>query len=211
MQTNDSTINNKTYKCRKVILDVMKRQGYDVSEYEVFSENEVNTMRTNEQLDMILKKTDDTTSLERKIYIKYYILKTLRENILQGMIDDLFETGELSKEDTLYVIIKNTINDKLVGVVKHIWETRGIHIVLQNLDHLQFNKLDCAYVPMHSVMTKKEEALVKQKYHLVEEEFPTISRFDAIGSLIALRPGDICKIIRPNKTGITELYYRICV
>ena len=40
---------------------------------------------------------------------------------------------------------------------------------------------------------------------------PDISRFDPVALAIGMRPGEVCKIIRPSKTSVTGEYYRICV
>jgi hypothetical protein len=53
---NTSSLISQIYKSRTILLDLMKEQGYTSSEYEGFSINEVNTMKTNNQLDMILEK-----------------------------------------------------------------------------------------------------------------------------------------------------------
>ena len=61
------------YKSRKVLLDLMKRQGYNVEEYENLSIAEVSIMAKNKQLDIFLeKKEQDTfTTSSKKIYICY--------------------------------------------------------------------------------------------------------------------------------------------
>ena len=98
---NTSSLISQVYRSRSVILDLMKKQGYNVSEYQGFSVNEVNTMKTNNQLDMILEKNiggeaetkgepDIASNKKTKIYIKYYLAKALRPGNLQEMIDDLF-------------------------------------------------------------------------------------------------------------------------
>ena len=52
---NTSSLISSIYKSRTIILDLMKTQGYDTNDYEGFSVNEVNTMKVNNQLDMILE------------------------------------------------------------------------------------------------------------------------------------------------------------
>ena len=57
-----------------------------------------------EEEDNVKKKED----YEKKIYIKYYLGKSLRPNNLQEMIDDLFYIEEiLTKNDTLLVVVKD--------------------------------------------------------------------------------------------------------
>ena len=46
---------NEIYKSRNNVLSHMKEQGYNISEYENFGVNEVNIMKENDQLDMLLE------------------------------------------------------------------------------------------------------------------------------------------------------------
>jgi DNA-directed RNA polymerase subunit H (RpoH/RPB5) len=212
---NSSGVVSTVYKSRKVLLDLMVKQGYAVEEYQSFSVNEVNTMLQNKQLDMLLEKTDEdaTTKRKNKIYIRYYLAKTLRPQNIQEMIDDLFNLEEvLTKEDTLMVIVKDDLNETLTNLLKHIWEQDGILIIVQSIKRLQFNILDHVLVPPHRVLSKDEVSLVKNKYNITDDsQFPDISRFDPVAQVIGIRPGQVCEIIRPSKTAISANYYRICV
>ena len=221
---NTSSLISMVYKSRSVLLNLMKKQDYITSDYEGFSVNEINTMKTNNQLDMILEKhnsndkqvtgeiyEDDNTS-RKKIYIKYYLSKSLRPNNLQEMIDDLFSVEEvLTKEDTLLVVVKEQVNETLINYLKHIWESEKIFIVLQPLPRLQFNILEHVYVPLHTVLSESEKINIKNKYNIMNDnEFPEISRFDPVAQAIGIRPGQVCKITRASKTAIEAPYYRIC-
>lgn len=226
---NTSSLISQIYKSRGVLLELMKKQDYDVSEYDGFSINEINTMKTNNQLDMILSnksfKTESTgndekseefnsskENNEKKIYIKYYLGKSLRPNNLQEMIDDLFSVEEvLTKEDTLLVVVKDEVNDTLVNTLKHIWESEKIFIILIPLQRLQFNILEHTLVPPHRVLSESEKINIKNKYNVINDnQFPELSRFDPVAKAIGIRPGEVCEIIRPSKTAISAPYYRIC-
>lgn len=193
----------------------MNAQGYDVDEYNNFSINEVNTMFNNKQSDMLLKKKVDNESTGKpdKIYIRYYLGKSLRPQNVQEMIDDLFNLEEiLEKQDTLMIITKEDMNESLSILLKHIWEQDGIMIVIQSIKRLQTNILEHVLVPSHRVLSMDESNELKRKYNIENNsQFPEISRFDAVSQVIGLRPGQICEIIRPSKTAITTKYYRICV
>ena len=211
---NTSSLISQVYKSRNVILDLMVKQGYMVSDYNGFSVNEVNTMKLNNQLDMLLEKAYESGNEKKvkKIYIRYYLAKSLRPNNLQEMIDDLFNVEEiLTKDDTLLIVVKDEINETLVNVLKHIWETDKIFIILQPLKRLQFNILEHVLVPSHRVLTTEETILIKKKYNIIsDEQFPIITRFDPAAQAIGIRPGEVCEIIRPSKTAISAPYYRIC-
>ena len=206
---------SSVYKSRKTLIDLMKEQHYAVSEYQDFSVNEVNSMLQNKQLDMLLEKDeeDPTTKRKSKLYIKYYLAKTLRPQNIQEMLDDLFHLEQiLTKDDTLMIIAKEDMNETMTNLMKHIWEQDGIFVVIQNIKRLQFNILQHSLVPSHRVFSKDEVTDVKKKYNIVEDtQFPDISRFDPVSQVIGIRPGQVCEIIRPSKTAITSVYYRICI
>ena len=134
-----SSLISSVYTSRKNVLDLMKRQNYNVGDYANFSINEVNSMLQNNQLDMLLEKDveDETTHRKNKIYISYYLAKLIKKQNLEEMIDDLFNLEQiLTKEDTLFIIIKEDMNETLINELKHIWEKDGIFIVIQNKFHL---------------------------------------------------------------------------
>ena len=220
---NTSSLISQIYKSRTVLLDLMNKQGYKTPDYEGFSVNEVNTMKTNNQLDMILEKVVKSSSPDdsldespedssQKIYIRYYLAKALRPNNLQEMIDDLFTVEEiLTKKDTLMIVVKDEVNETLTNTIKHIWESEKIFIILQPLKRLQFNILDHILVPPHRILSQSEKINIKKRYNIINDnQFPDILRFDPVAQAIGIRPGEVCEIIRPSKTAILEPYYRIC-
>lgn len=217
VNTNSSILISQIYQSRKIILELMDKQGFDTSGYSNFSVSEVNAMKQNNQLDMLLESKPPTTKGKtadgNKIYIRYYLAKTIRPANIQEMIDDLFVLTEtLKKNDTLYIIIKDNVNETLINELKHIWERDGIFIIIENIKCLQFNILNHILVPNHYVMKDNEVKDVMFKYNIIDKnQFPDISRFDPVSRAIGLRPGQVCHIIRPSKTAIEADYYRICV
>jgi len=193
----------------------MKSQNYSVDEYDNFSINEVNAMFQNKQLDMLLEQSEENAETGRKdkIYISYYLGKTIRPANIQEMIDDLFNLEEiLTKNDTLMIIINDDMNETMTNLLKHVWEKDGIFIIIQSIKRLQFNILDNILVPSHRLMTTTEVNVVKKQFNISDNtQFPDISRFDPVAQVIGIRPGQICEIIRPSKTAIQGKYYRICV
>jgi len=212
---NSSAIISTVYTSRNIILDLMGKQGYNIEDYGNFSVNEVNSMKQNNQLDMLLEKKEENpvTKRKNKIYIRYYLGKTIRPSNLQEMIDDLFNLEEiLKKDDTLFIIIKDEINETLTNELKHIWESDGIFIVIENIKRLQFNILDHDLVPEHTILPESEVVNIMKKYNITDKiQFPDISRFDPVARAIGLRPGQLCHIVRPSKTAIEADYYRICI
>jgi DNA-directed RNA polymerase subunit H (RpoH/RPB5) len=215
MTSQISSLTSAVYKSRSILLEQMRVQGFDVNDYSGFSVNEVNTMKTNNQLDMILEKLeeDPTTKTKSKIYIRYYLAKALRPANLQEMIDDLFSVEEiLKKTDTLLIVVKDEVNDTLINTLKHIWEQDKIFIIIQSLRRLQFNILNHVLVPYHRILSNSETIQIRARYNIMNDgQFPDISRFDPAAQAIGIRPGEVCEIIRPSKTAISAPYYRICI
>ena len=212
---NSSALISTVYTSRNIILDLMGKQGYNIEDYTNFSVSEVNSMKQHNQLDMLLEKNieDPVTKRKNKIYIRYYLGKTIRPANLQEMIDDLFNLEEiLKKDDTLFIIIKDEINETLTNELKHIWESDGIFIVIENIKRLQFNILEHELGPEHTIIPESEVVQIMKKYNITNKnQIPDISRFDPVARVIGLRPGQMCHIKRPSKTAIKADYYRVCV
>lgn len=217
VNTNSSVLISQIYQSRKTVLELMDKQGFDVSGYANFSVSEINAMKQNNQLDMLLESKPQNSgekhSNGNKVYVRYYLAKTIRPPNVQEMIDDLFILTEtLKKSDTLYIIIKDNVNETLLNELKHIWERDGIFIVVESIKCLQFNILNHVLVPNHKVMSDSDVNDVMFRFNITDKiQFPDISRFDPVARAIGLRPGQVCNIIRPSKTAITTNYYRICV
>ena len=209
---NSNVLISSIYNSRKHMLDLMKKQNYNVDEYSNFSINEVNSMFQNNQLDIKLEKINR----ENKAYIHYYLgktAKTITAKNLQDMIDDLFMVEEmLTKNDTLFIILKSDINETITNLLKNIWEKDGIFIVIINIQRLQFNILEHSLVPPHRILSEEELEEVKIKYNINKlSQLPEISRFDPVAQVIGIRPGQVCEIIRSSKTAVSTKYYRVCI
>jgi DNA-directed RNA polymerase I, II, and III subunit RPABC1 len=200
------------FKSRQNLLKLLVEQGYNVSDYEEFSVNEVHIMYNNLQLDMLMSNDATGDAPTKKVYVKYHLAKTLRRENINDYIDDLYNLEQvLSKNDTLIIVIKQEPHEPLLNILKQIWEQENIFIMIYNLERLQFNILEHVYVPKHVILTPEEAADVKKRYNIIKDtELPEISRFDPVAQAIGIRPGQLCKIIRPSKTAITTDYYRIC-
>jgi DNA-directed RNA polymerase subunit H (RpoH/RPB5) len=196
------------YKSRINILEILKTQDYNVSDYEGSGINEVNSMNKSNQLDMLLSKNDNS----KKVYIKYHSAKTLSHSNITQYIDDLFNIDNILKnKDDLVIIMKDEPNESLVKVLKNIWEKEHKYINVFNIKRLQYNILKHELVPPHVVLTKEEAKEVKTKFNITDDsQIPDISRFGPVAQAICIRPGELCKITRSSRSAITSEFYRIC-
>jgi DNA-directed RNA polymerase subunit H (RpoH/RPB5) len=200
---------DEIYKSRKTIVSLLKRQGYDINNYNEFSIHEVHTMFQTKQLDMLFKKEDGS----KKAYVKYHLAKSLRPVNIYEYVDDLFNLEEvLKKSDDLIIIMKDEPNETIQKTLKNIWEQDGIFITIFNIKRLQFNILNHTLVPPHYVLSDEDAKNIKLKYNILsDEQIPDISRFSPVAQAIGLRPGQLCHIVRPSKIAVTSDFYRICL
>jgi len=197
-------------------LELIKLQGYNVEDYENFSISEVSIMSTHKQLDMFLEKkiSDVFTTSSNKIYICYNYYSQLNTKNINETIKDLYDGDDpkLGSDDTLMFITKEDPNETIVNALIHIWEVTHKFVNVISIKRLQFNILKHSLVPPHRVLSKEETTNVMKKYNIDNLiQFPEISRFDPVASLIGIKPNEICEIKRPSKTSINAKYYRICV
>jgi DNA-directed RNA polymerase subunit H (RpoH/RPB5) len=219
------------YNSRKTILEVLndsngKNNALDnISNYENFNINEVEAMAKNNQLDMLFNR-DPQISISHNVYVKYILNKTSnRIPVINDLVEELFDIeGVLTKRDTLVVIINDEPNDSLITKLCHLYDNRGIFVVVHNIARLQRNILKHSLVPKHTIVydeiwnkTETSELVsdlekIKIQYNLKSvNQLPEISRFDPVALLIELRPGQVCKIERDSITSVDSLYFRVCV
>ena len=215
-QKTSSGLITMIHKSRKTILDLLRSQQYDTSEYENFGVNEVHAMYTNKdvpkQLDMIMS-TKQVLSKKKTVYVKFHLGKTLRIENIQDYVDDLFNIEQIlnKKTDTLIIILKQDMNQTLMNILNEFWDRHGIFIILFSLERLQFNILEHQYVPKHDILTEDERKEMFKRYNILDvKNLPDISRFDPVAQAIGMRPGEICRIERPSKTSVISNYYRYC-
>ena len=197
------------YISRINLLKQIQQQGYNVSNFESYSYEQVNTMYKNGQLDMSIKHNET----DKKILVKYVISKLIKQSMIEDMVDVLVnEEKILGPDDTIIIVARDPPNDTVQSVIKKIWSNENVMIVIRGIKTLQFNILEHEMVPPHETLTIDELKAFKKQFNIRNNEMvPEISRFDPVAQAIMIRPGEVCKITRSSKTAITSDFYRMCV
>lgn len=211
---NSSTVNN-IYRSRNTILKLLKKRGYDTSSYENISINDISKMcpkandKTSGHLDMLI---NHSTINNKKCFVKYHLSGKIRPNHIYEYIDDLYNIEEiLDKNDDFIIIVKDKCNDTLIKLLSTIWNVEQIYFSIYCYTDYLYNILEHELVPEHIVLSDEEKEKKRKQYNITNDsEFPEISRFDPVAQAIGLRPGKLCKIIRPSPTAINMEYYRVC-
>ena len=200
---------SKLYQSRKNLLNILKDvRGFDISDYEGFSVNELQAMYKNKQMDMLLtnSKTD------KKTFIKYHLDTKIKSTSIYEYIDDLFDIDDiLTNKDELIIITKDRVNDSMRSLIEQIYLNDKRFINIYNLNDYLFNILENNLVPKHRVMSDAEKQEVIKKFYITKLiQFPEISRFDPVAQAIGARPEDLVEITRSSPTAVTTKYYRLC-
>lgn len=195
------------FKSRETILALLKKQGYNVSNYENQSITQVAVMNKNNQLDMLVEGENG-----KKAYVKYHLAKTLSAKNVYQFIDDLMNLEDvLQKTDDLVIIMKDEPTDSLIKVLQNIWKQDGIFVTVHATKRLLFNILEHDLVPSHRIMDEEETEAFKEKFKITNMNMiPDIGRFSPVALAIGMRPGQVCEIMRPSNTAVQVPFYRVC-
>jgi DNA-directed RNA polymerase subunit H (RpoH/RPB5) len=204
----NSTIVSDIYNSRIHILDLLKQRGFNVSEYEGASINEINIFNDNNQLDLLL--TNEET--QKKVYVKYYIEKKIRPINVYDFVEELYNTENiLNQDDDLIIISKDKPNDSLIKLMTNLYKSDKYFVNIYWMKNYLFNILNHTLVPPHRILSEEEKKNIIKKYNIINSsEFPEISRFDPVAIALGIRPGELCEINRSTTTAIKEYYYRLC-
>lgn len=207
---NFSSINfSMIYKSRQVLCALLKERGYDVSNYENHSINDVHLLDKTGNLDMMVSKSNG-----KKLYVKFFTDKSLRDTHIYTLIDELMEIRKvISKTDDIIIVNKTPPNDTIRKTLNTIFFNDNMFVSVICIKNLQFNILQHSLVPKHEIVEKEEDikTLFKRFNVSSNNEFPQISRYDPVALAVGLKPNDICKITRKSTASIESEYYRICV
>ena len=208
--TNSQTI-SKLFSSRKIILDLAKKRGYDVEDYENFTINEIQILKENKQLDMLLEKVEDGET--KKIYYKYHLVNKLRGPHVQDYIEDLYQIEEiLSFDDNLVIVTKDEPNPTLKNLLRMEFTQNKYYVNVYNYHNYLYNVLNNDLVPDHTIISDERKKELAQEYNIISEsQWPEISRFDPTALAIGLRPGKVAEITRKSPTALETKYYRLCV
>ena len=204
--TNSKTIAN-IFRSRKVILNIAEGRGFDISDYDNFSINEIQILYTNKQLDMLLEHPETG----KKIYYKYHLATKVSKHHIYDYVEDLYNVEEiLDTNDDLVVVSKDKATDNLICLLDIEYKKKGYYINIYNLNNYLYNILNNNLVPTHRVLDDDEKQAITLKYNILSDnQYPEISRFDPVAIAIGLRPGELVEITRSSPTALETKYYRL--
>lgn len=167
------------------------------------------------------EKNDPVANSRARVFVHYHVQSqssttkatTFKPNNLYELIDEYKIKHDLQTVDNLTVVIMHDVTDSMHKILSQIWENDRVFVNVFSLSQLQFCILEHTYVPKHVPLSHREKARVYETFYVKQDsDLPEISRFDPAAKAVALRPGQLCQILRPNKNSIVEThFYRMCV
>ena len=201
---------DKIYKSRKTIIEMMEDRGINMDKFKQYSINEIELMLNNHP-----KANKDISPIDISldhVLIKYILHPPkIRVSNIISLIDTLIE--DLKEGDTLIFIgiEKLTSEDVLEEYFDTIYSKNKIFVQYFNLDTLTFNVTHHNMVPKHTLLSEEEStSLVKSLYISDKTKLPKINKTDPISKYYGIKKGDIFRISRPSETAGVSNYYRLC-
>lgn len=164
------------------------------------------TSDINDDMEYILNLDNKTnynmTIKEKKIYIKIFDYKI-------SSINKISPIGEfLTKFNNNYkFIVVHDISSKAEKIIK----SYNTEYEVFKIDELKINIVDHVLVPKHIVLLEEEGIKTMNEYNSKKKDMPFLQSFDPIVRYYAMKPDNVCKIIRPSIMTAETVFYRLVV
>ena len=210
VQRHLSTYLNKT---RCILTEMLEYRGYDVSNISPFT-----TFTGTDKLD---KLSINLSKNGKELIQVHYEVESTRTNHkkLTKRIEDIIsklESPEKSKYLTIIFLVRDGMTPSVKEAIRLLSEKYGVFIQIFPIRNLMYNCTKHKSVPQHIRITKTEYEVYLQDFldslHIESlENLPKIFDTDPVAMFIGLRPGEMCKIIRPSMSAGEHIVYRYCV
>ena len=224
-----SQLKTNVFRSRYTILDMLETRGYNIDNYNSFTEKEIDTLfeqinsKVSTSPDLgpldILVERDIPNGVKDKCLIKYRLDEKFKKSkTLEQQILDIYKNN-LDKDDTVIIMninkipFKNTKKESNVeSFVDDIYSKFEHFVQIYSIENFLFNVSKHYIVPKHEIIYTNELKEVKEQYNINNlENLPTIRREDPQAKFVGAKPGDVIKITRPSISSILSIMYRHCV
>tara|TARA_Y100000768_G_scaffold387395_1_gene378530 strand:+ start:10679 stop:11266 length:588 start_codon:yes stop_codon:yes gene_type:complete len=192
---------------------MLEYRGYDVSNISPFT-----TFTGTDKLD---KLSINLSKNGKELIQVHYEVESTRTNHkkLTKRIEDIIsklESPEKSKDLTIIFLVRDGMTPSVKEAIRLLSEKYGVFIQIFPIRNLMYNCTKHKSVPQHIRITKTEYEVYLQDFldslHIESlENLPKIFDTDPVAMFIGLRPGEMCKIIRPSMSAGEHIVYRYCV
>lgn len=199
---------------RTIILEMLKLRNYDTSN---ISTDLLVTNETDQDKLTIKVKNED----ENELTHVYYNISNTRTNHkkISSKVETIMKTINEDKnikkntEINIIFIVLDAITPSVKEVIKLLNNKYNIYMQVFPIKQLMFNVTKHRIVPKHIRIKKlQNKSDFLQSLHIDNlDKLPKILDSDPVAMFIGLRPGEICKIIRPSQSAGIHNVYRYCI
>jgi len=192
---------------------MLEYRGYDISNISPFT-----TFTGTDKLD---KLSINLSKNGKELIQVHYEVESTRTNHkkLTKRIEDIIsklESPDKSKDLTIIFLVRDGMTPSVKEAIRLLSEKYGVFIQIFPIRNLMYNCTKHKSVPQHIRITKTEYEVYLQDFldslHIESlENLPKIFDTDPVAMFIGLRPGEMCKIIRPSMSAGEHIVYRYCV
>jgi len=203
---NSLHITNCINTSRTIILEMLELRGYDISSIP----SQLFTIDTKHEL-LTIKVEKET-----EITHVYYVIQTTRTNhkkISKKTEEVMNKIEETKKDLNIIFIVLDSVTPSVKDIIKILNIKYNIYIQVFPIKQLMYNVTKHRIVPEHiriKDLPNKNDFL--QSLHINSlDKLPKILDTDPVAMFIGLKPGEICKIIRPSQSAGIHNVYRYCI
>jgi len=161
---NTSKLISQIYKSRRVLLEQLQKQNYNINEYANFSINEVNTMKNNNQLDMLIRQSkpnkENTENKDKPKNIlgsNYYLDPVTKEFKVANSVETSEEEEHEKSVYIKYYLTKGLRPNNLEEIIDELF----------NVEETLDKKTDILYI---IVKDEVNETLANELMHIWERD-----------------------------------------
>ena len=194
-------------------LDLVKTNVVKMFVQRGFINNENIEKRTKKLIDIHSEDNEYTLELDNATNVNSTILnKKIIIKILNYKISSVNKSSEIAEFITKYnndykFIIVEAINSKSEKILLSYQTDFEIF----KFTELMICIVEHILVPKHMILSQDETNQVLQEYCARKRDMPFIMSNDPVAKFYNMKPGEICKIIRPSVLTCNVPFYRIVI
>lgn len=202
----------KLFNSRKVVLNMVKKRGFNTNKYTNSSFDEIDVLfnSSNSKLNNELAPLDIKIENDGKnLYIKYVLnLKNRPTNIINFIKE--FKETELSEGDTLILItLDKVVSDTLDEFLDNLYEEFKVFAQVFYIDKLMYDVTEHVLVPKHIIIEEEEKNKLLSNLNIDSyKQLPIILKNDPVAMYCGAKKNQVIKILKDSETIGEYVSYR---
>jgi DNA-directed RNA polymerase subunit H (RpoH/RPB5) len=207
------------FRCRSVVIDMLKIRGYDTANLENYTMDTIREAFSDDSEEVIgnpLNIFVENTKKDKRCMVLFVIHKKFKKQIARELVEYLIDDEMNDKplrvgKDELIFISMNRVKDSAIQAIVNIYNEYNLHSQVFYIERLLFNPLNHILVPKFRILEKNEIEEIRKKLNIKHlTQLPLIKTTDSAGKFFGIRIGDVVHVQNKSPNGGEESYYRYC-